>query len=86
MREALLRFGDGQVTNIGGVVATDNAFLSVGFSLDAERLSSYCRDGASNDDRRGGLRKAHGQKSVDRGYPLTSQVDWYPKPLPLEHI
>jgi hypothetical protein len=51
-----------QVTNISGVVATDSAFLSVGFSLDVERLLNYCRDGAYNNDRRNGVRKAHGQK------------------------
>jgi len=58
------------VTNISGVVATDSAFLSVGFPLDVERLLNYCRDGAYNNDRRNGVRKAHGQKNVDRGYPL----------------
>jgi hypothetical protein len=53
-----------------GVVATDSAFLSVGFSLDVERLSNYCRDCAYNNYRRNGVRKAHGQKNVDRGYPV----------------
>jgi hypothetical protein len=42
----------------------------VGLSLDVERLLNYCRDGAYNSDRRNGVRKAHGQKNVDRGYPL----------------
>ena len=42
----------------------------VGFSLDVERLLNYCRDGTYNNDRRNGVRKAHGQKNVDRGYAL----------------
>ena len=58
------------MTNISGVVATDSAFLSVGFSVDVERLLNYCRDGAYNNDRYNGVRKANGQKNVDRGYPL----------------
>jgi len=47
----------------------------VGFSLDVERLN-YCRDGAYNNDRRNGVRKAHGQKNADRGSwsPARGQV------------
>jgi len=49
---------------MGGVVAMNSAFLSVGFSLDVERLLNYCRDGAYSNDQRNGVRKAHGQKTL----------------------
>ena len=65
----------GQVTNIGGVVDTDNAFLSVGFSLDVERLLHRCRDGAYNNDGHNGMRKAPDKKALTMAarllYPLS---------------
>jgi hypothetical protein len=56
---------------MGGVVATDSAFVSVGSSLNGERLLNYCRDAAYANDRLNGMRKAHGQKCTVRdGYQL----------------
>jgi hypothetical protein len=49
----------------------------VGFSLDVERRLNDCRDAAYYNDRRNGVRKAHGHKNVDRGYPLQGDDEHY---------